>query len=68
MLAAQSLNLAALPIDLALLPFEFGDQFFARRGAPLRSHASVMPRFNRQYKRKLRRSRRLDGGSSGITR
>jgi hypothetical protein len=68
MLAAQPLNLSALPIDLTLLPFEFGDQLFARRGAPLRSHASVMPRFNRPYKWKLRRSRRSDGGSRGITR
>jgi hypothetical protein len=68
LLTAQPLNLTALPIDLALLPFEFVDQLFARRRAPPRSHAPLMPRLDCEYKRKLRRSRRSDGGSERITR
>jgi hypothetical protein len=67
-LTAQPLNLAPLPFDFALLPLEFVDQLFARCRAPRGSHACLMPRLGREYKRKLRRSRRSDGGSERITR
>ena len=60
--------LAAQPFILALLPFELGDQVLARCGAPARSHALVMPRFDGKYKRKLRRSRRSDAESEVTTR
>jgi hypothetical protein len=64
-----SLVLAAQPLDLALLSFQLGDQLVARRRAPFGpEHVSLMPRFGREYKRKLRRSRRSDGGSERITR
>jgi hypothetical protein len=64
-----SLMLAAQPLNLALLPFQLGDQLVTRRRAPFRpEHVSLMPRFGREYKRKLRRSRRSDGGSERITR
>ena len=63
------LMLTAQPFDFPLLPFQLADQFVARRGAPLRSqHTLLMPSFGEEYKQKLRRSRRLDGGSRGITR
>ncbi len=60
--------LPAQPFILALLPFEFGDQILAGCGAPARSHVLVMPRFNEEYKRKLRRSRGSDAGSQLRTR
>ncbi len=68
MLAAQPLSLTALTLDLALLSFELGDQLFARCHASCYSHASLMPPLDQEYKWKLRRSRRSDGGSEGITR
>jgi hypothetical protein len=68
MLTAQPLNFAPLPVDLSLLAFELVDQLFTRRRAPGGSHASLMPRLDHEYKRKLRRSRRSDGGPERITR
>jgi hypothetical protein len=63
------LMLASQSLDLALLSFQLGDQLVARRRAPFRAeHVSLMPRFGREYTRKLRRSRRSDGGSERITR
>lgn len=50
--------LSAQPFNLALLPLQLGDQVVARRGAPARSHALVMPRLVRKYKRKVTCSRR----------
>jgi hypothetical protein len=67
-LPAQPLNLAPLPFDFALLPFELLDQLFARGCAPRRSHACLMPRLGQRYKGKLRRSRRSDGGLERISR
>ena len=61
----------ALPAQafiLALLPFELGDQILAGCSAPARSHALVMPRFNEEYKRKLRRSRCSDARSQATSR
>jgi hypothetical protein len=60
--------LPAQAVILALLPFELGDQILSGCGAPARSHAPVMPRFNEEYKRKLRRSRRSDTRSQVTTR
>jgi len=58
-LASQPLDLVLLPLELgdqrlalALLSFELGDQLVARRGVPLRLHASVMPRLSTKYKQK----------------
>ena len=63
------LMLAAQPLNLVLLSFQLGDQLVARRRAPFRpEHVSLMPRFGREYKRKLRRSRRSDGGPEITTR
>jgi hypothetical protein len=64
----RSFALPAQAFILALLPFELGDQVLSGCGAPARSHAPVMPRFNEEYKRKLRRSRRSDAGSQVTTR
>jgi hypothetical protein len=63
-LAAQPIHLAfgvralAIPFrlfsaqsfNLPLLPLQFGDQIVTRRGAPTRTHALVMPRFDLEYK------------------
>jgi hypothetical protein len=48
--------LAAQPLDFALLSFQLFE-----------ISLSLIPRFGLQYKRKLRRSRRSDGGSERIT-
>jgi hypothetical protein len=63
-----ALVFATQPLDLSLLPLEFGDQVVARRRAPGLSHASVMPRLDREYKRKRWRSRRSGAGSEVTTR
>ena len=60
--------LATQPFILALLSFELGDQILAGCGAPARSHALVMPWFNAEYKRKLRRWRRSDTAAQVTTR
>jgi len=59
---------AAQPFNLSLLPLKLGDQVVARSGVPSRSHALVMPRFDQEYKQKLRRSRRSDVESEVTTR
>jgi hypothetical protein len=61
--------LASEPLDFALLSLQLLDQLVARRRAPFGpEHVSVMPRFGREYKLKLRRSRRSDSESERITR
>jgi hypothetical protein len=59
-LAFDFLALTAQAFVLALSPFQFGDQFFARGRAPARLHALVMPRLDWKYKIEQRRSRRSD--------
>ena len=61
MAISLAFQLAAKTLVFTLLAFQFGDQFFARGCAPARLHALVMPRPDRKYKRKVRRSRRSDG-------
>jgi hypothetical protein len=63
-----SVAFAPQTLILALLPFNLCDQLLARRGAPTRSHTLVMPRVDRKYKRKLRRSRRSNVESRATTR
>ncbi len=57
--------LAAQPIIFALLPLELGEQILAGSRAPARSHALVMPRFDSEYKWKLRRAAPLRCGLGG---
>jgi len=59
---------ASQTLVLTLSPFQFGDQILARGRAPARVHGFVMPRVDRKYKRKLRRSRRSDGDLRATTR
>jgi len=63
----HTLALAAQSFILALLQFKFGDQILSGCGSPARSHGLVMPRFDRNYKWKPRRGRRLrlEGSSHG---
>lgn len=56
------------PLVVALLLFNLGDEVVTRISAPARVHAVVMPRFDREYKWKLQRSRRSDVGSEVTTR
>jgi len=66
--SVRALMLTSQPLNLEALPFDFLDQLFARRRAPRASHASLMPRLDREYKRKPLRSRRSQGGSEVTTR
>jgi hypothetical protein len=61
-------QLALQALVFALLAFEFGYQCLARCRAPARLHALVMPRPDRKYKRKERRSRRSDPEPRVMTR
>jgi hypothetical protein len=51
-IAIRALVLAPQSLDLALLPLEFSDQFFASGRVPLRVHAPVMARSKNLYKYK----------------
>lgn len=67
-IAGNLVPLMPQPLVVALLPFDLGDKVVTSIRAPARVHALVMPRFDREYKWKLRRSRRSDVGSEVTTR
>jgi hypothetical protein len=64
-IAGDLVALTPQPLVVAFLPFDLGDEVVTSIRAPARVHALVMPRFDREYKRKLRRS---DVGLAVMTR
>ena len=67
-IAGDLVPLTPQPLVVALLLFDLGDEIVTSIGAPARVHALVMPRFDREYKWRLRCSRRSDVGSEVTTR
>ena len=67
-LSPQPLDLSTLSLDLALLPFQLGDQLITRRRAPFREHAPVMARLKNLYKYKRVDRGRRRRSSAAVTR
>jgi hypothetical protein len=67
-IAGDLVPLTSQSLVVALLPFELGDKVVTSTSAPARVHVLVMPSFDREYKRKLRRSGCSNAGSQVTTR